>query len=194
MLDNLKKYHIVLASKSPRRKELLGMLDIPFAIRVKDGIDETYPEDLPAIKVAEYLSRLKGNAYAADIKPNELVITADTIVILDEHIFGKPRDEQDAIDMLMRLQGKTHIVVSGVCIATKEKIKSFSTSTEVSFAPLSKEEATWYVKKYKPLDKAGAYGIQEWIGCAAVAKIDGSFYNVMGLPVHQLYKVLKEEF
>lgn len=194
MLDNLKKYHIVLASKSPRRKELLGMLDIPFAIRVKDGIDETYPADLPAIKVAEYLSRLKGNAYAADIKPNELVITADTIVILDEHIFGKPRDEQDAIDMLMRLQGKTHIVVSGVCIATKEKIKSFSTSTEVSFAPLSKEEATWYVKKYKPLDKAGAYGIQEWIGCAAVAKIDGSFYNVMGLPVHQLYKVLKEEF
>lgn len=170
------------------------MLDIPFAIRVKDGIDETYPADLPAIKVAEYLSRLKGNAYAADIKPNELVITADTIVILDEHIFGKPRDEQDAIDMLMRLQGKTHIVVSGVCIATKEKIKSFSTSTEVSFAPLSKEEATWYVKKYKPLDKAGAYGIQEWIGCAAVAKIDGSFYNVMGLPVHQLYKVLKEEF
>lgn len=194
MLDNLNKYSIILASKSPRRKELLEMLAVPFEIRVKDGIDESYPEDMPAVEVPEFLSRLKGNAYAADIKSNEMVITADTVVILDGKIFGKPHDEKDAIDMLMTLQGRTHTVVSGVCIATKEKIVSFKACTSVTFAPISREEAKWYVEKYHPLDKAGAYGIQEWIGCAAVAGIDGSFYNVMGLPVHQLYNVLKNEF
>ena len=194
MLDNISKYDVVLASKSPRRKELLGMLDVPFEIRVKDGIDESYPPDMPAVEVAEYLSRLKGKAYAEEIKGNEMVITADTIVILDGKIYGKPKNEDDAIDMLMQLQGRTHIVASGVCVATKEKIVSFTTTTEVTFAPLSREEAAWYVEKYRPLDKAGAYGIQEWIGCAAVARIDGSFYNVMGLPVHQLYNVLKDEF
>lgn len=194
MLENIKKYNVILASKSPRRKELLAMLDIPFEIRVKDGIDESYPEDMPAVEVAEFLARLKGKAYAADIKDKEMVITADTIVILDNKIYGKPHDEKDAVEMLMKLQGKTHTVVSGVCVATKEKILSFTTSTSVTFAPLSSDEATWYVEKYRPLDKAGAYGIQEWIGCAAVAGIDGSFYNVMGLPVHQLYKMLKDEF
>ena len=194
MLDNIRKYNVVLASKSPRRKELLGMLDVPFEIRVKDGIDESYPADMPAVEVAEYLSRLKGKAYAEDIRENEMVITADTIVILDGKIYGKPKNEDDAIDMLMQLQGRTHIVASGVCVATKEKIVSFTTKTEVTFAPLSRDEAAWYVEKYRPLDKAGAYGIQEWIGCAAVARIDGSFYNVMGLPVHQLYNVLKDEF
>ena len=194
MLDNIRKYDVVLASKSPRRKELLGMLDVPFEIRVKDGIDESYPADMPAVEVAEYLSRLKGKAYAEDIRENGMVITADTIVILDGKIYGKPKNEDDAIDMLMQLQGRTHIVASGVCVATKEKIVSFTTTTEVTFAPLSRDEAAWYVEKYRPLDKAGAYGIQEWIGCAAVARIDGSFYNVMGLPVHQLYNVLKDEF
>lgn len=194
MLGNLKKYNIILASKSPRRQELLGMLDVPFEIRVKDGIDESYPESMPAAEVPEFLSRLKGKAYAADIQDNEMVITADTVVILDGKIYGKPKDETDAVDMLMELQGRTHTVASGVCIATKEKIVSFTTTTEVTFAPLTREEAAWYVEKYRPLDKAGAYGIQEWIGCAAVAKIDGSFYNVMGLPVHQLYNVLKDEF
>lgn len=192
MLENLDKYKIVLASKSPRRKELLGMLDVPFEIRVKEGIDESYPSDMPSVEVAEYLSRLKGKAYSEDIDDCEMVITADTIVILDGKIYGKPHSEEDAIDMLMELQGRTHTVVSGVCVATKEKIVSFTTTTEVTFAPLAREEAKWYVEKYNPLDKAGAYGIQEWIGCAAVARIDGSFYNVMGLPVHQLYNVLKE--
>lgn len=192
MLENINKYKITLASKSPRRKELLGMLDVPFEIRVKDGIDESYPADMPAIEVAEYLSRLKGKAYVEDIMDNEMVITADTIVILDGKIYGKPKSEEDAVDMLMELQGRTHTVASGVCVATKDKIVSFTTTTEVTFAPLTREEATWYVGKYKPLDKAGAYGIQEWIGCAAVARIDGSFYNVMGLPVHQLYNTLKE--
>ncbi|MDE6552799.1 MAG: Maf family nucleotide pyrophosphatase [Muribaculaceae bacterium] len=194
MLDNIRKYDVVLASKSPRRKELLGMLDIPFEIKVKEGIDESYPADMPAIEVAEFLARLKGKAYAEDMNENEMVITADTIVILDGKIYGKPHSEEDAVDMLMQLQGRTHTVASGVCVATKEKIVNFTTTTEVSFAPLTREEAAWYVEKYRPLDKAGAYGIQEWIGCAAVARIDGSFYNVMGLPVHQLYNVLKDEF
>lgn len=194
MLDNLNKYNVILASKSPRRKELLAMLDIPFEIKVKDGIDESYPEDLPVIEVAEFLSKLKGKAYAADIHESELVITADTIVILEDKIYGKPHSVEEAIDMLMQLQGRIHTVASGVCVATKEKIVSFTTCTDVSFAPLTREEASWYVKKYMPLDKAGAYGIQEWIGCAAVASINGSFYNVMGLPVHQLYNVLKNEF
>ena len=194
MLDNIRKYKVVLASKSPRRKELLGMLDIPFEIRVKDGIDESYPTYMPAVEVPEFLSRLKGKAYAEDIKGNEMVITADTVVILDGKIYGKPHSEEGAVDMLMELQGRTHTVASGVCVATKEKIVSFTTTTEVTFARLEREEAKWYVDKYHPLDKAGAYGIQEWIGCAAVARIDGSFYNVMGLPVHQLYNVLKDKF
>ena len=194
MLENIQKYKVVLASKSPRRKELLGMLDLPFEIRVKDGIDETYPAELPAVEVAEYIARLKGNAYAEDIKGNDMVITADTIVILDGKIYGKPKNEEDAVNMLMELQGRTHTVASGVCVTTRDKSVSFTTVTDVTFAPLTREEAAWYVRKYKPLDKAGAYGIQEWIGCAAVAGIDGSFYNVMGLPVHQLYNVLKDEF
>ncbi|MDE6560324.1 MAG: Maf family nucleotide pyrophosphatase [Muribaculaceae bacterium] len=194
MLDNIKKFNVILASKSPRRKELLGMLDIPFDIKVKDGIDESYPNDMPAIEVAEFLARLKGKAYAEDIKENEMVITADTIVILNDKIYGKPHSAEDAVNMLMQLQGHTHTVASGVCVATKDKIVSFTTCTAVTFAPLSSEEAEWYVEKYRPIDKAGAYGIQEWIGCAAVAGIDGSFYNVMGLPVHQLYNVLKDEF
>lgn len=194
MVENLKKYDILLASKSPRRKELMEMLAIPFEIHTKDGIDETYPDSLPAIEVAEYLSRLKGQAYSADIRSNELIITADTVVILDNKIYGKPADEDDAVAMLMELQGRTHTVATGVTIATKEKLVSFTTCTKVTFSALTKEEAAWYVKNYRPLDKAGAYGIQEWIGCAAVAGIEGSYYNVMGLPVHQLYKTLKEEF
>lgn len=194
MLENLKKYKIILASKSPRRKELLEMLDIPFEISTKDGIKETYPESMPAVEIAEYLSRLKGEAYLEDINGNELVITADTVVIHDDRIYGKPKDENDAVRMLMDLQNKTHIVATGVTISTKDRLVSFSTYTAVTFSELSREEASWYVKKFQPLDKAGAYGIQEWIGCAAIAGISGSYYNVMGLPVHQLYRHLKEVF
>lgn len=194
MLDNLAKYNIILASKSPRRNELLKMLDIPFTVFTKDGIDESYPSDLPAMEVAEYISLKKGKEYSSGIKGNDLVITADTVVILNDKIFGKPKDEQEAVEMLMTLQGHTHTVATGVCIATKERIKSFSAYTGVSFSNISEEEARWYVEKYRPLDKAGAYGIQEWIGAAAIAGIDGSYYNVMGLPVHQLYKTLKSDF
>ncbi|MDE6021975.1 MAG: Maf family protein, partial [Muribaculaceae bacterium] len=124
MLENIKKYKVVLASKSPRRKELLNMLDIPFEIMVKDGIDESYPENMAAVEVPEYLSRLKGKAYTSDIEENELVITADTVVILDGKIYGKPKDRSDAVDMLMQLQGRTHTVASGVCVASKHKIIS----------------------------------------------------------------------
>lgn len=192
MLDNLNKYKVILASKSPRRRELLGMLDIPFEIKVREGIDESYPDDMPAEDVAEYISRKKGKAYAEELDKHTLVITADTIVILDGVIYGKPHSEKEASDMLMALQGKTHTVATGVTLATCDSIKSFSVYTSVRFASITREEAEWYVNKYHPLDKAGAYGIQEWIGCAAVEVIDGSFYNVMGLPVHQLYKALKE--
>lgn len=194
MLDNLDRYNIVLASKSPRRKELLKMLDIPFTVHTVDGIDESYPEDLPAREVAEYISKKKGLAYSSLIKADELVITADTVVILDGKIYGKPKSEREAVEMLMELQGRTHTVATGVCVATEGKIRSFSTYTDVTFSNLDKKEAQWYVEKYMPLDKAGAYGIQEWIGAAAVAAINGSFYNVMGLPVHQLYKILKSDF
>lgn len=192
MLDNLNKYKIVLASKSPRRKELLAMLDIPFEVKVKDDIKESYPDALPAESVAEYLSLQKGEAYAGAIDEETLVITADTIVILDGKIYGKPATDEEAIDMLMALQSRTHTVATGVTITTADSHRSFSVYTKVRFAPITKEEAAWYVKKFHPLDKAGAYGIQEWIGCAAVEGIDGSFYNVMGLPVHQLYNALKE--
>lgn len=194
MLDNLAKYNVILASKSPRRKGLLKMLDIPFEVKTKDGIDETYPADMPTVEVAEYLSHLKGKEYAADIKSDELVITADTVVILDNKIYGKPHSIDEAVAMLKELQGRTHTVMTGVCVATKDKIKSFSVSTGVTFAELTDDEIRWYVENYRPLDKAGAYGIQEWIGCAVVAGIEGSYYNVMGLPVHQLYKTLKSEF
>lgn len=192
MLDNLKKYKIVLASKSPRRRELLTMLDIPFTINVKENLTEYCPPEVPVKEVAEFLSRQKASAYAADLADDTLVITADTVVILDDRIFGKPGSEAEAVDMLMDLQGRSHVVATGVTLTAADIMESFSVFTEVRFAPISRDEAEWYVKRYRPLDKAGAYGIQEWIGCAAVEGIDGSFYNVMGLPVHQLYHALKK--
>lgn len=192
MLDNLKKYRVVLASKSPRRRELLAMLDIPFEVMVKEGIEEFYSPETPVEMVAESLSLVKAMAYRNDIDDKTLVITADTVVILDGKIYGKPQDEAEAVEMLMALQSRTHIVATGVTVATKNETRSFSVYTDVTFAPLTRDEAEWYVTNYRPLDKAGAYGIQEWIGCAAVQRIEGSFYNVMGLPVHQLYKALQD--
>lgn len=191
MLDNLRKYKILLASKSPRRRELLSQLRIPFNVISVGGIDETYPEDLPSEKVPEFLANLKADAYVKSIKGNELVITADTLVIIDGEVLGKPHDRNEAIEMLSTLSGKTHKVVTGVCISTHTHRASFSTITEVSFAKLSREDIEYYIENFLPFDKAGAYGIQEWIGCVAVESINGSFYNVMGLPVHQLYKELK---
>ncbi len=190
LLDSLKRYNVILASNSPRRRELLADLGIDFQVRTLNSIDESYPPSLPVMEIAEYISRKKAHAYIAEIHFGELVITADTVVILGDEVLGKPVDVDDARRMLRELSGKTHKVVTGVTIATTENLKSFSAVTDVEFAELSDEDINYYVENYKPLDKAGAYGIQEWIGCMGVRHINGSFYNVMGLPLHRLYTEL----
>lgn len=191
MLKHLLDYNIILGSKSPRRRELLQMLKIPFSTVVIEGLKEEYPEDMPKMSVPQYLSEIKANEYLKHLKDKDLVITADTLVIIGERVFGKPKTHSEAIDMLLELSGKTHNVVTGVTVATQTKRISFTSVTEVHFVELSEEESKYYVDTFSPLDKAGAYGIQEWIGGVAVDRISGSFYNVMGLPVHQLYRELK---
>lgn len=191
MLYNLNKYKIMLASKSPRRRELLQMLRIPFKVISMGGIDESYPDTVPLIDVPQYVSAKKADIYQEHIKDDELVITADTMVICGDMILGKPKDTEDAINMLLCLSGKTHQVATGVTISTKEKRTSFTTVSDVTFTDITEDEARYYVENYMPLDKAGAYGIQEWIGAVAVSAINGSFYNVMGLPVNRLYQELK---
>ena len=190
LLDLLKRYNVVLASNSPRRKELLGDLGIEFQVRTIKGIDESYPDDLPVLEIAEYISRKKAHAYRAEMHPDELIITADTVVILGNEVLGKPKDADDARRMLRELSGKTHKVVTGVTIVTTDATRSFSAISDVEFAELGDEDINFYVDNYRPLDKAGAYGIQEWIGCMGVRNINGSFYNVMGLPLHRLYTEL----
>lgn len=191
MLSNLNKYTILLASKSPRRRELLHLLRIPFKVVTIGGIDESYPSSIPLLDVPQYVSTVKADAFQKHIGDDELVITADTMVICSNFILGKPKDREDAVNMLMNLSGKTHQVATGVTISTKWKRTSFTTVTDVTFAEITEEEIRYYVDNYMPLDKAGAYGIQEWIGAVAVAGINGSFYNVMGLPIHRLYQELR---
>ncbi len=191
MLENLNKYHILLASKSPRRRELLSNLRVPFNCISLGGIDETYPKDMPANEVPQFLANKKADAYISNINTNEMVITADTLVIKGDKIYGKPKNQEEALSMLGELSGEVHKVISGVCILTKDRRTSFTSETEVKFANLNDEDIRYYIENYLPLDKAGAYGIQEWIGCVAVEWIKGSFYNVMGLPVHRLYQELK---
>lgn len=191
MLTNLNKYKILLASKSPRRRELLSQLRIPFNVITIGGIDESFPDSIPAIEVPQYISEMKADAYHPMIKENDLVITADTMVICGDRIMGKPKDMAEAKEMLRFLSGKTHCVATGVTISTQNRRTSFTTVTEVTFADISDDEITYYVENFLPLDKAGAYGIQEWIGVVAVSGIKGSYYNVMGLPVHRLYQELK---
>lgn len=190
MLDNLRKYKILLGSKSPRRRELLSDLRIPFTVITLGAQDESYPKDLPVLDVPQYLSAQKAQAFSAILKPDELLITADTLVICEDKILGKPADHKEAFEMLSMLSGKTHKVVTGVAITTTEKKVTFSVSTDVTFSSLTPDEINYYIDTFAPFDKAGAYGIQEWIGCIAVERIEGSFYNVMGLPVHQLYRQL----
>lgn len=191
MLDNLKKYRIILASKSPRRRELLAQVRIPFSVITLGNIKETYPDTLPADKVAPYLSKLKAEAYRKIVDDNELVITADTVVVCEGKVLGKPGNLDEARRMLAYLSGKTHTVVSGVTVLTKDRCETITARTSVKFANLTKDEIDFYVDGFTPLDKAGAYGIQEWIGGVAVERMEGSFYNVMGLPVHQLYNLLR---
>lgn len=192
MLDNLKEYKIILASNSPRRKELLGGLGIVYEVKTMPDIDESYPEGLGCEEIPMYIARAKADAYLPMINNNELIITADTIVWLNGLVMGKPKNETEACDMLQRLSGHTHQVVTGVCITTRNKQKCFATVTDVTFANLSEEEIKHYVTQYKPMDKAGAYGIQEWIGFVGVQSISGSYFNVVGLPIQRLYSELKE--
>ena len=189
MLDNLKHYNVILGSGSPRRKELLAGLGIDFRVEVMKGIEETYPADMAVEEIPLYLSQLKAHAYQP--QPSDMIITADTVVILHGKVIGKPKDEADAKHMLTQLSGNVHTVVTGVTVSTHDRVESFSCHSKVEFAPLTAEEINYYVKKYRPFDKAGSYGIQEWIGYMGIKGISGSFYNVMGLPVQRLYAMLK---
>lgn len=183
---------LVLASNSPRRKELLAGLDIPFEVRVISGIDETHPEGVDIYSIPEILAQRKASAYKDNLSEDEVILTADTVVILDNRILEKPSSLENAKEMLHQLSGKSHDVVTGVCIGTKDNLNQshFSVLTQVRFKELTDEEINYYVETYRPLDKAGAYGIQEWIGYVGVTGIDGSFYNVMGLPVQRIHPEL----
>ncbi|MDR0332919.1 MAG: Maf-like protein [Dysgonamonadaceae bacterium] len=181
---------IILASNSPRRKELLSGIDIPYEIKVLPDIDESYPEIVPHEEVAEFLAQKKASAYLAELQNDTLLITADTIVLLHDKILGKPIDKTDAKQMLRTLSGETHRVITGVCLTTKEKQKSFSAVSHVTFGYLTDDEIEYYVEKYNPMDKAGAYGVQEWIGYVAVKHIEGSYFNIMGLPIYRVYREL----
>ena len=191
LLDGRK---IILASNSPRRKELLAGLELDFEVRVIKGIDESYPEQLKGEEIPKYISMQKARAYTDSLDDGDVLITSDTIVHLDGTVLGKPADEADAIRMLKMLSGKSHEVITGVTVAVRQKgkshIKSFATTTKVTFKQLTDEEIHHYVSTYKPFDKAGAYGIQEWIGFVGVKSIEGSYFNVMGLPVQRLYEEL----
>ena len=185
------KYNILLASASFRRRELLTQLGVQYSLVKPSQEEEVVPSDICVEDVSEYLACQKSNAYK-DLKDNDLLITADTTVIVDNRILGKPTDYSDAFQMLRLLSGKTHLVVTGVCLRSVDKVVSFSVKTEVTFSNLDDEEIRFYIENYKPFDKAGAYGIQEWIGKVAVEGINGSFYNVVGLPVQRLYRELKK--
>lgn len=192
MLDNLNKYRIVLASNSPRRKELLSGLGLSYEVKVLPDVDESYPEGMDCMEIPRYIACRKAEAYRSLMQADELLITADTIVWLDGRVMGKPADEKEASLMLHALSGHTHQVITGVCLTTGHLQRSFSTRTDVTFATLTDEEIAYYVDKYRPMDKAGSYGVQEWIGFIGVEKISGSYFNVMGLPVQRLYTELRK--
>ncbi len=188
---HLTKYHIILASNSPRRKELLSGIDVTYKVFTLPDIPEDYPDTMDNEKVPEYLSQQKANAYSKIMKDDTLLITADTIVLLEDEILGKPKDAEDAKRMLRMLSGKTHKVITGVSLTSKDKQTTFSDMAMVTFENLTDDEIAYYVDKYQPFDKAGAYGVQEWIGYVAVKRIEGSYFNVMGLPIHKVYKELR---
>lgn len=190
MLRNLAKYQLILASNSPRRKELLAGLGVDFQVKVMGDIDESYPDDLQGEEIPVFISRSKADAYRRQIGENQLVITADTIVYVDGQVLGKPLDAADATRMLRLLAGRTHQVITGVTLTTLHKQHSFSVTTQVTFSALTDDEIAYYIANYRPFDKAGAYGVQEWIGFVGVTRLEGSYFNVMGLPVQRLYKEL----
>ena len=191
MLSNLNKYHIILASKSPRRQELLRGMGVDFEMLTKET-DESFPSEMPLDEVPKYLSLQKSLAFKENELPADyLLITSDTVVICEGEILGKPKDREDAERMLQLLSGKTHHVVTGVTVRSAEKTESFAVRSNVTFAALDDEEIDYYIEHCKPYDKAGAYGIQEWIGYVGISGLEGSFYNVMGLPTRKLYQCLK---
>lgn len=188
----MKAKKIILASNSPRRRELLAGLDISFEVKVIPGIDESYPEDLPVVEVPQYISKAKADAYLGMIDDDTMVITADTVVVLDDEILGKPVDDDDARRILHKLSGKTHQVITGVCLTSLDKQRVFAVTTGVTFKQFTEQEIDYYVSHYHPLDKAGAYGIQEWIGHIGVTALNGSYFNVMGLPVQRIYMEMQD--
>lgn len=185
--EKLRNRHLLLASQSPRRRELIAGCGLPFTLAPKYDCEEIYPHDLPAEEVPVYLSRLKSECYPHVLGPDDLLLTADTVVVSDGAVLGKPHDRDEAVAMLRRLSGSRHTVVSGVTIRTLERSHTFDARTDVWFRPLTQEEIDYYLDTFRPYDKAGSYGIQEWIGYAAIERIEGSFYNVMGLPIQKLY-------
>lgn len=187
-------YRVVLASNSPRRKELLGGLGIDFEVRTLQDIDESFPDTLEGKEIPLYISGKKAEAYKQTMADDEMIITADTIVYDNGKVLGKPRNREEAVLMLHELSGHAHEVITGVSIVTKKKTVQFASTSHVHFVALTDAEIAYYVDEYKPFDKAGAYGIQEWIGFVAVTRIEGSYFNVMGLPVHRLYQELKNFF
>lgn len=192
MLENLKKYKIKLASNSPRRRELLSGLGVDYEVKLLPGIDETYPDTLKGEEIPIYIAREKASAYRPSMQADELIITADTIVYIDGEVLGKPKDEEEACQMLRKLSRRSHQVITGVCLMTTEFQKSFASVTEVTFDQLSEEDIRFYVEHYRPMDKAGSYGVQEWIGFIGVTGLKGSYFNVMGLPVQRLYQELRK--
>ncbi|MBE6189801.1 MAG: septum formation protein Maf [Rikenellaceae bacterium] len=190
--EKLQPYRLLLASQSPRRRELIAGSGIPFTLTEKYACEEHYPATLAAEEVPAYLSRLKSESYPTPLAENDILLTADTVVILDREVLGKPKDREDALRMVARLAGNRHTVVTGVTLRTSERIETFSAKSDVWFRPLSAEEIAYYVDTYRPFDKAGSYGIQEWIGYVGIERIDGSFYNVMGLPIQRLYVELEK--
>ena len=187
MLEN---YHIILASNSPRRRQLLAGLDLDFEVKVLPDIDEDYPDNLSTSEIPVYIATEKAAAYKDLMAEYDLIITADTVVVLGDEVLGKPVDAEDARRMLRELSGKTHQVITGVCLMTCQRQRSFAVKTDVSFKELTEDEIAYYVEKYQPFDKAGAYGVQEWIGYTGITAIRGSYFNVMGLPVQRLYTEL----
>ncbi len=190
MLPILDRYKVVLASKSPRRQSLLKEIVPDFSVRLRDT-EEKYPKELKGAEIVEHLAKLKASAFEGELSDTQLLITADTIVCIENEVLGKPSNRVDAMEMLRRLSGRTHTVYTGVCLKTSLKQKTFSVGTNVSFRALDEDEIAYYVDNYKPYDKAGSYGIQEWIGYVGITKIEGSYFNVMGLPVQRLYEELK---
>ena len=191
-LDKLKRYRIILASASPRRKELLSKLDIGFTVKTLYDVDESFPASLSVVQVPQYISRKKADAYRQEMQESDMVITADTVVAVGRRILGKPKSAEEARVMLKLLSDRYHRVVTGVTIMTAKRTETFATVSRVRFTRLNDEEIDYYISKYKPFDKAGAYGIQEWIGMVGITELNGSYFNVMGLPVQRLYAKLKE--